>query len=214
MDEDKSGQSGYYREIARAFLERRGGAFFLSPKDQAMIAAWEGKRIPLNVVLEGIVRTFEGLRARKRGTRSVPLAFCERQVEAAFAQHRDRAAGRRKAAGAGPRTDKSEKARREIEKAVPALPAGDAALKRLLEKALAVLSGPGPDPAALERIDEEIEETLWAEATAAEKAAAEAEARKGLKGGKTAGFEDQVRRRAVMTARSGRRVPHVSLFYY
>ena len=214
MDEDKSGQSGYYREIARAFLERRGGAFFLSPKDQAMIAAWEEKRVPLGVVLEGVARTFEGLRARKRGTRSVSLAFCERQVEAAFAQHRDRGAGRRKAAGNGPRTDKGEKARREIERAVAALPAGDAALKRLLEKALAVLSSTGPDPAALERLDEEIEETLWAEATAAERAAAEAETRKGLKGGKPAGFEDLVRRRAVMTARSGRRVPHVSLYYY
>jgi len=214
MDEDKSGQSGYYREIARAFLERRGGPFFLSPKDQAMIAGWEENRIPMGVVLEGIVRTFEGLRARKRGTKSVSLAFCERQVEAAFDQHRDRAAGRRKAAGTGPRTDKGEKAGREIEKAVAALPAGEAALKRLLEKALAVLSAPGPDPVALERIDEEIEEALWNGATAAEKAAAEAEVRKGLKGPKPAGFEDLVRRRAVMTARSGRRVPHVSLYYY
>jgi hypothetical protein len=214
MDEDKSGQSGYYREIARALLERRGGAFFLSPKDQAMIAAWEDKRIPLGVVLEGVARTFERLRARKAGTRAVSLSFCEREVEAAFAQHRDRAAGRRKVSGAPPRSNKEEKARREIAKAVEALPAGDSGLKRLLEKALAVLAAPGADPAALEGIDAEIEETLWAEATAAERAAAETEVRKGLKGGKTSGLEDMVRRRAVLTARASRRVPHVSLYYY
>src|SRR5512137_1833157 len=161
---DDKGQSGYYQEIARVFLERRGGPFFLSPKDQAAIAAWEEKRIPLRVVLEGIGRTFDGLRARKRGTKAVSLAFCERQVEAAFAQHRDRGAGRRKTAGAGSRSGKEEKARREIEKSVEALPAADLAVKCLLQKALAVLAATGPDAAALERIDGEIEEALWAQA--------------------------------------------------
>jgi len=214
MDEDKSGQNGYYREIARVFLERRGGPFFLSPKDQAAIAAWEEKRIPLRVVLEGIGRTFDWLKARKRGTKAVSLTFCERQVEAAFAQHRDRAAGHRKASGTGPRSGKEEKARREIEKAVEALPAGDLAVKRLLQKALAVLAAPGSDPAALERIDEEIEEALWAQATPADRAGAEVEVRKGLKGRKPAGFEDLVRRRVVMAARAGRRIPHASLYYY
>jgi hypothetical protein len=214
MDEDKSGQSGYYQEIARAFLERRGGPFFLSPRDQSAIAAWEEKKIPLRVVLEGVGRTFDGLKARKRSTKTVTLSFCERQVEAAFAQHLDRAAGRRKTPAAGPRTGKGEKARREIEMAVEALPAGDVAIKRLLEKALAALSADGPEAAILEGIEEEIEETLWAQATAAEKAAAEAGVQKGSKGPKPAGFEDQVRRRAVMSARAARRVPHVSLYYY
>src|SRR5512137_174737 len=119
---DDKGQSGYYQEIARVFLERRGGPFFLSPKDQSAIAAWEEKRIPLGVVLEGIARTFDGLTARKRGTKAVSLAFCDRQVEAAFAQHRDRAAGHRKAAGTAPRSGKVDRARREIEMAIEALP--------------------------------------------------------------------------------------------
>jgi len=213
MDDTDNGRSGYYREIARAFLERRGGGFFLSPKDQAAIAAWEDKKIPLSVVLEGIGRTFDDLKARGRGTKAISLAFCGRQVEAAFAQHRDRLAGRRKAA-AGPRSDKGDKARHEIEKAIEALAGDDLAMKRLLGSALEALAAPRPDAGALERIDAEVEAVLWARATAAEKAAAEAEALKGAKGRKSAGFEDLVRRRVVMAARAGRRIPHASLHYY
>ncbi len=86
--DDTNGQSGYYQEIARAFLGRRGGSFFLSPKDQATIAAWEEQRIPLRVVLEGIGRAFDTLKARGRGTKAISLVFCGREVEAVFAQHR------------------------------------------------------------------------------------------------------------------------------
>ena len=214
MDSEDNGQSGYYQAIARAFLERRGGPFLLSPKDQAAIAGWEAKRIPLRVVLEGIGRTFDGLRARGRGTKGISLGFCERQVDEAFAQHRDRAAGRRKAPQADGRIDKSERARREIGKALEALPADDIEIKRLLEAALACLSALPTDAAALERIDAEIEDVLWVRATAAEKAAAEAVVRKGPKGRKPAGLDGLVRRQVVMTARGGRRIPHASLYYY
>ena len=213
MDDTDSGRSGYYQEIARAFLERRGGGFFLSPKDQAVIAAWEDKTIPLGVVLEGIGRTFDELMARGRGTKAISLAFCGRQVEAAFAQHRDRLAGRRRAA-AGPRPGKGDKARHEIEKAIEALAVDDLEMKRLLGSALEALAAPRPAAGALERIDAEVEEVLWARATAAEKAAAEIASLKGAKGRKPAGFADQVRRRVIMSARAGRRIPHASLHYY
>ena len=211
---DDNAQSGYYQEIARAFLERRGGAFLLSPKDQSAIAAWEEKRIPLRVVLEGIGRTFDRLKARGRGTRAISLSFCDREVEAAFAQHRDRAAGRRKTPGAEPRSDRRDKARREIMKALETLPAGDLEMARLLRAALEALSAARADIAALDRIEEEIEEALWAGAAPAEKAAAEAEAAQGPKGRTPAGPEDTLRRRVVMASRARRRVPHVSLHYY
>ena len=211
---DDSAQSGYYQEIARAFLERRGGALVLSPKDQSAIAIWEEKRIPLSVVLEGIGRTFDGLKARGRATRPVSLAFCEREVEAAFAQHRDRAAGRKKAPEAEARSDKKDKARREIAKALEAPAAEDPEMTRLLRSALEVLSAPRPDAAALEPIEAEIEEALWTGATAAEKAEAAAETAKMARGQGSAGLEDAARRRVVMTARLRRRVPHVSLHYY
>ncbi|MGZ5469139.1 MAG: hypothetical protein ACXW2H_08355 [Candidatus Aminicenantales bacterium] len=211
---DDSGQSGYYQEIARAFLERRGGALVLSPKDQAAIAVWEEKRIPLSVVLEGIGRTFEGLKARGRATRSSSLAFCDREVEAAFSQHRDRIAGRRKTAEAAPRADKKGKAGREIAKAAEALSAADPEMARLLHAALEALSSARPEAAALERIETEIEDALWTGATAAERAEARAEALKTARGQRPAGLDDEVRRRVVMTARLRRRVPHVSLHYY
>ncbi len=211
---DHSAQSGYYQEIARAFLERRGGALVLSPKDQSAIAAWEEKRIPLGVVLEGIGRTFDGLKARGRATRAVSLAFCDREVEAAFAQHRDRAAGRRKAPEAAARPDKKDKARREVAKALEAPAASDPEMARLLRSALEALSAARPDAAALDRIEAEIEEALWTGATAAERAEAGAEMAKPAKGKSPASLEDAVRRRVIMAARLRRRVPHVSLHYY
>lgn len=214
MDSDRE-QSGYYQEIARVFLARRGGALLLSPKDLSTIAAWEEKRIPLDAVLEGIGRTFEGLKARGRAIKTVSLAFCDRQVEAAFDQHRDRAAGRRADPGAGAGTgSKAAKIRREIARALETLAAGDLEMRRLLQAAFEALAAPRPDPAALERIDAEIEEALWAAATAAEKSRAETESLKAHKGRRPAGFEDTVRRRAVMAGRARRRLPHVSLHYH
>lgn len=213
MDSDKE-QSGYYREIARVFLGRRGGALLLSPRDAAAVAAWEAKRIPLDAVLEGIGRTFDGLQARGRATRTITLAFCDREVEAAFAQLRERAAGGSRPGAPPPPKDKSGRIRGEIEQALGRLAAGDAGLQRLLRRALEVLAAPEPDEAALERLDAEIEAALWAVATAAEKAAAEAEARTAHKGRRPAGFEDTARRRAVMAARDRLRVPHVSLHFH
>lgn len=215
MDAEDNGQSGYYRTIARAFLERRGAPFILSPKDQAAIASWEERRIPLRAVLDGIERAFDGLKARGRGARGFSLSHCERQVDAAFAQHRDRSAGKRGGkAAAGPGPDKKTGACREIEKALRALPPDDAEISRLLREALDLLAGQGPDDAELERIDEGIEDVLWDRATAAEKAAAEAELDRELRSRRTGGRDDLVRRQVVKTARAGRRVPHVSLFYY
>jgi hypothetical protein len=224
--DDRSAQSGYYQEIAAAFLRRRGGALVLSPRDQAAIAAWEEQRIPLAVVLEGIGRAFEALKARRRDTRSIPLALCGREVEAAFAQHRDRAAGRPKGhEAAAARPAKKDVARREIAKALEGLDAGEAGIRELLHAALDALAGAKPDEAALEMIDAEIEEALWAGAATGEKAEAAAEAKKAPKGrpaGRApvpgmrpqAGGDDAVRRLVVKSARARHRIPHVALHYY
>lgn len=213
MDQS-SAQSGYYREIARAFLARRGGGLVLSPRDQAVIAAWEEKQIPLRVVLEGVTRTFDALKTRGRDTRSISLAFCDREVGAAFAQHRDRAAGRRQGAETPPRTGKAERARQEITKALDTLPAGEIVIRPLLQAALAALSVPDPDESALERLEAAIEEALWAGATEADRSAAAAETRRALKGRTGAGLDGAARRQAVMSARARLRVPHVSPHYY
>jgi hypothetical protein len=212
MDTEDKGQSGYYQTIAREFLARRGAPFFLSPRDQSAIASWESRRIPLRVVLEGIGRAFEGLKTRGRGAKGISLAFCDRQVDAAMAQHLDRSAGRGHAAG--PRPGKKDRARREVEKGLHGLDPEDREVARLLETALTLLAAPVPDEAALERIDAEVEEILWGRATGSEKGAAEAEARKGLRGRRPDGFEATVRRQVVKESRAGRKIPHVSLYYY
>jgi len=215
MDAEDSRRSGYYQSIARAFLERRGAPFLLSPKDQSAIAGWEERKIPLRIVLEGIGRTFDGLKSRGRATKGTSLAFCERQVDAAFAQHRDRAAGSRSGEGAArPRPDKRDKARREIEKALRGLGPGDGDLARLLGTALEALAAPKPDDAALERIDAAVEDLLWAGAPAEARSAAEAEIRRELRGRRSKDIEGMARRKAVQAARAGRRIPHASLYYY
>lgn len=212
MNSQDNGQSRYYQTIAREFLERRGAPFLLSPRDQAVIAAWEEKRIPLDVALEGIGRAFDGFKTRARGTRGVSLAYCERQVEAALAQYWDRSAGRRRAAG--PRPEKKEKARKEVEKARRSLTLDDEEVARLLDAALALLAEREPDEAALERIDAEVDEIFWSRATEAERSASAAEARKEIRGRRSAGLEAAIRRKIVKAARAGRRIPRVSLYYY
>jgi hypothetical protein len=212
MDTEDRGQSGYYQTIADELLARRGPPFFLSPRDQSTIASWESRRVPLQVVLEGIGRAFDSLKTRGRGTKGVSLAYCDRQVDAALAQHLDRSAGRGNTAG--PRPGKKDRARREVEKGLRGLAPDDREMARLLEAALAALAAPKPDEAALERIDAEVEELLWGRATGPEKGAAEAEARKGLRGRRPEGLEAMVRRQVVKESRDGRKIPHVSLYYY
>ena len=214
MTEDDKDRSGYYQSIARAFLERRGAPLLLSPRDQALIAAWEVRRIPLRVVLEAVGRTFDELRSRGRAARGIPLSRCERYVDEAFAQHRDRGAGSRGPAGAAAKPGKTGRARKEIEKALQGPAAGDPEIAAELRGALAALEGSGADEAALERIDGRIEDILWARATAAEKAAAEAEARRELRGRPRAELDAAARRLIIKAARAGLRIPHVSLFYH
>jgi hypothetical protein len=212
MNTEDKGQSGYYQTIAREFLKRRGAPFFLSPRDQSTIAAWEEKRIPLRVVLEGIGRTFDGVKAKVRGTKGISLSFCERQVEAALAQHRDRSAGRGNVAG--PRAGKKDRARREIEKGLRGLGAHDREVARLLEAALGALDAAKPDEAALERIDAGVEEVLWRRATEEEKGAAETEVREELRVRRPDELEATVRRKVVKASRGRHKIPYVSLYYY
>jgi hypothetical protein len=196
----EEGQSGYYQAIAREFLRRRGAPLILSPRDLDVIARWEERRIPLDVVLEGIGRAFDGLRDKSRGTRGLPLSFCENQVSRALAQHRDRHAGRRKPAA--PRAGKSAKARREVEAFLANLPAEDDDLRPLFEAAAAALSRPAPDEDALERIDEEVNGILWRRASREIRAPSREE---------TAAT---VQTALLKALRVRRKIPYVSLYYY
>jgi hypothetical protein len=196
-------QSGYYQAIAREFLRRRGAPFFLSPRDLAVVAGWESDRVPLRVVLEGIGRAFDGRRDRARGTRGLPLAFCDAQVRKAMAQHADRDAGRRRTA-AVPRAEKAARARREVEACLPGLPAAELELRALIEKAAGLLAATSIDEAALEAVDEAVDELLWRRA---------ARGRAG-DAGRDAAPSAAARTRSVKDDRRKLRVPYVALFYY
>jgi hypothetical protein len=212
MSTDDRGQGAYYRTIAREFLARKGSGFYLSPRDLDAIAGWEDLGIPLRIVLEGIDRTFERYQQQGRGTRTLSLALCDREVERAMDQHRDRSAGRR--AGAPPGAGKRDRARREVERAFRAAAAGDPALSRLLGEALTRLSSEAPDEEALERIEASIEDLLYDRAAPEDKVRSLREAGRDHRGHSAEDIEAASRTRVVKAMRREHRVPYVSLFYY
>ena len=205
-------QSGYYQTISREFLRRRGSPFFLSPRDLALIAAWKKKKVPLEIILDGIGRAFDDSRRRQRGTKGLGLGFCEIQVERAFAQYRDRLAGGRQASA--PAQDKRDKVRKEIEGFLAA--AGDAtdAVRARLAEAGRLVAAPSLDEGALERIDDEVDALLFDASDGEERQRVR---RLVLRDHPRQSSEDAgsaVRTRLVKAARDKYRIPHVSLFYY
>ncbi|MEN6312585.1 MAG: hypothetical protein ABFD80_13735 [Acidobacteriota bacterium] len=205
-------QSGYYQTIAKEFLGRRGAPFFLSPRDLAVIHAWEKDKIPLPVVLEGVGRVFDGLRSRARGTKGLSLSSCETQVRKALAQHMDRIAGRRRAAA--PRSRKAAKAKTEIEACLKSLPADERALRPLLQDAAGLLAGEAPDEEALEKIDEAVDGLLWSRASRAEREGAERRTSREFPGRSAGEIASAARIRLIKSAREERKIPYASLFYY
>jgi len=206
-------KSGYYQAIAREFLRRRGAPFFLSPRDLAVVAGWEKHGVPLEVVLEGIGRAFDGIRDRARGTKGLSLSFCETQVRRALAQHADRAAGRRTKAAA-PRSEKAARARREVQAYLRTLSAEDRELRSLFEGALGLLEEPSPDEESLEKIDGDVDEILWGRTSRTERDGLARRTAGEFPGKSRAEIAIEVRTRLVKSAREEHKIPCVSLFYY
>jgi hypothetical protein len=207
------GQSEYYQAIARDFLRRRGAPFFLSPRDVAVIAAWETDRVPLDVVLEGIARAFDSRRDRTHGTKGLPLSFCDAQVRRAMAQHTDRDAGQKRTAAA-PRSEKAAQARKEVERCLSGIAEVDADLRPLLETASRLLAEEPPDEEALERVDETVDEALWRLAPRPGRGRAKRETAGGPAAAGGAEIEATARTRLVKDERRKRKIPYVSLYYY
>jgi len=206
-------QSGYYQAIAKEFLRRRGAPFFLSPKDLTIISGWEEEGVPLDVVLEGIGRSFEPGRGPSRIRRPSTLAQCQSQVRKALAQHVDRGAGARRK-DARPRPEKAARARAESEACLERLPPGDRVLRSLFQAAVDLLSRTTPDEAALERIDEDVDKALWDRASPTEREDARRKMTREPAGRSVPDAEAAVRTRLVKAAREHGRVPYVSLYYY
>ena len=210
-DENERGR--YYREIAAAFLRRRGAPFFLSAKDLDLVSKWERSGLLLSVVLDGIESAFDASRpgARPRG-KVLSLAYCEIPVARAWERHRDRkVGGTRKAPEM---RDRTAAVRREIDRFLAAVPPRLEALRETFLAAKAALDKGGPSDEELERLDEKVEHELRAGASA-EDAATAREAVRAEHGKLVRGELEKAA--AVLLAKRLRaefKVPYLSSFYY
>lgn len=79
----------YFRDIERAFVERRGDPLFISNADWVFLAKLWKKGVPKRVVLRGLTDAFDAHEhsfSRKQKIRS--LKFCEDQIVAAVDRYR------------------------------------------------------------------------------------------------------------------------------
>lgn len=79
----------YFRDIERAFVERRGDPLFISNADWVFLAKLWKKGVPRRVVLRGMTDAFDAHAhsfARKQKIRS--LKFCETEITAAVDRYR------------------------------------------------------------------------------------------------------------------------------
>ena len=86
----------YFTEIEETFVRRRGKHLLLSPIDWAMIEAWQGRGVPLHVVIRAIESVFDGF-DKNPGPRSIKgLVYCREEVEAQFKEWTEMQAGKTK----------------------------------------------------------------------------------------------------------------------
>jgi hypothetical protein len=83
----------YFTEIEDAFIRRRGKHLLLSPMDWALIESWKTMGVPLHVALRGVEQSFDSYEAKPRRRSVKSLLYCQEEVEAQFAEWRDRQAG-------------------------------------------------------------------------------------------------------------------------
>jgi hypothetical protein len=212
VEADGRAQSQYYQTIAREFFRRRGAPFFLSPKDVGLIARWEKMRVPLDAVLEGMETAFENFRKGGRSAKVLTLGFCEYQVMKAFGRHTERkAGGGRKTVS---RDEKRNNLVREIERFLGAVPPGFEDLRVSFERALVLVRTAEAGEQELERLDDEVDESLWRGGSPEEKGELRRDAVAEFAGKRGLDLEEVVRTRLVKARRDRHKVPYVSLFYY
>jgi hypothetical protein len=83
----------YFTEIEDAFIRRRGRHLLLSPVDWALIESWKEMGVPLHVALRGVEKSFDSYEAKPRRRTVKSLLYCQEEVEAQFAEWRERQTG-------------------------------------------------------------------------------------------------------------------------
>jgi hypothetical protein len=90
----------YFTEIEDAFIRRRGKHLLLSPLDWALIESWKAMGVPLHVALRGVEKSFDSYEAKPRRRSVKSLLYCQEEVEAQFAEWRERQTGAHEAGDA------------------------------------------------------------------------------------------------------------------
>jgi len=89
----EAARDAYLERIERHFGLRRGGPFFLSPRDWKLVQDWRQRGLPVEVVLQGINRAFDVFAATRPRHRQInSLSYCRQQIEDAWERHRERLA--------------------------------------------------------------------------------------------------------------------------
>lgn len=83
----------YFTEIEDTFIRRRGRHLLLSPMDWALIESWKEMGVPLHVALRGVEKAFDSYESKPRKRTVKTLLYCQEEVEAQFAEWRERQTG-------------------------------------------------------------------------------------------------------------------------
>ena len=205
--------SRYYQSIARHFFMERGTPFFLSSREQDLIAKWEKMEIPLYIVLEGMKSAFSNHRRKSGGKAKIQsLGFCDFQILRAFEQARERKVGQKRRGVE--RDEKRIRAKAEVKRFLEEIPFPAGYLKGMFSRAKKILSQTRLDEEELERIEEDIEELLFMNTPDEEKEKIKEEV--------LAEFEFKEKEectrifkiKAVKFLREKYKIPYISLYYY
>lgn len=171
----------FFRDIERAFIERRGHPLFISNADWVYLARLRKRGIPKRIILRGLTDAFDAHAhsfARKQRVRS--LRFCEPQIDAAVERYRRAARADGSPGARGLRGALLNLASRLDAASSPGALGMEVA--RVREALEAASRGPSLDPAAAEALTAGLEESLAtaarAQAGADEVSRLEAESRK------------------------------------
>lgn len=212
MGERKNETGMYFQTIARFFFEQRGSPFFLSSRELDVIADWREKRIPIQVVLEGIRDCFTFDRRKPvRKNRIRSLVFCRSFVLKAFESYKERKVG------SGLKTvaeaERKKLLAKEVKRFLNACPEEVRELKDVFTKVKKMVSQ-GIDEESLERIEKDVERLLIRIAPDAEKMEIRNEVKEEYADKKGQERARILELKIIKHMRDKYKIPHISLYYY
>lgn len=212
MGERKNETGMYFQTIARFFFEQRGSPFFLSSKELDVIADWREKRIPIQVVLEGIRDCFTFDRRKPGRKKKIhSLVFCRSFVLRAYESYKERkvGSGLKTVVEAG----RKKLLEKEVKRFLNTCPEEVKELKDMFSKAKKMLSQ-GIDEESLEQIEKDVERLLIRIAPDAEKMEIRNEVKKEYADKKGQEHARIFELKIIKHMRDKYKIPHISLYYY